>query len=156
VTSGRTAAAVLAGLLHLAAASACAAPAPARRAEPAAEARGPVTLAVGETASFDGGKLSVKFVSVSEDSRCPKNEQCVWAGNARVELEVRVATGAPRAVSLDTNKGAREVEVDSYSLGLVDLAPVPVSARAIAPGEYRATLTTQPGAAPADPHQPVR
>jgi hypothetical protein len=41
---------------------------------------------LGETVDFDG--VSIKFVEVMEDSRCPKNVDCIWAGRAIAKIEV--------------------------------------------------------------------
>lgn len=100
-----------------------------------------VTLAIGESASLDGGALSVKFVRVAEDSRCPKGEQCIRAGNARVELEARVGSEPPRAIALNTTEGQTEVEIDRYVLRLDGVAPVPVTGRSVSPESYRVTLS---------------
>jgi hypothetical protein len=136
--------------LPLAAALACAGATPAGSSgseSVQAQVGQPFTLAPGESASLDSGKLTVKFVAVSEDSRCPKNEQCVWAGNARVELEVRAGGAEARRISLQTNRGAPEAEVDAYSLLLEDIAPLPISGRPIAAADYRVTLRVSRGSA---------
>lgn len=38
------------------------------------------------------GDVSLKFVTVEEDSRCPKYTNCIWAGRAVVVLEVSEGT----------------------------------------------------------------
>jgi hypothetical protein len=140
-----------------AAAIACVSPsAPGAASAPAPELGRPVTLATGESASFDSGKISVRFVAVAEDSRCPKNEQCVWAGNARVELEVTAGGSGARTIALDTNKGTRDAEIEGYAVSLEDVAPLPVSGRGIAPEQYRVTLVVRRGSAPSRSDQPVR
>ena len=53
----------------------CASPAPASP-DPASE----IALHVGEKAQVQGGELVVTFVGVTQDSRCPKGEQCITAG----------------------------------------------------------------------------
>jgi len=122
-----------------------------------AELGKPFTLAAGESASLDAGKLVVRFVAVGEDSRCPKGEQCVWAGNARVDLEVRVGTGSPQVISLNTNQGTASAELDGYGLALHDVAPQPIAGRAIAPEDYRVTVSATRGPAPSPgADQPVR
>jgi hypothetical protein len=103
-----------------------------------------VTLAIGERGEVDSGRLALVFRAVSEDSRCPKNEQCVWAGNARVVLDVSVGGAVPAAISLDTNRGEAEAEIDRYVLHLDGLAPVPVSGRAISSESYRVTISLRP------------
>ena len=42
-------------------------------------------LHVGQRAKLDG-VFTIAFKSVLNDSRCPINVTCVWAGNGRVEL----------------------------------------------------------------------
>ncbi|HEX9950379.1 MAG TPA: hypothetical protein VGB53_01305 [Rubricoccaceae bacterium] len=49
-----------------------------------------VRIALGETAQV--GAVPVRFVSVVEDSRCPPDVSCVWAGRARVQLVVGAET----------------------------------------------------------------
>jgi len=105
-----------------------------------AELGKPFTLKVGESASFEGGKLVMKFVSVPEDSRCPKGEQCVWAGNARVVLEVSKPAQAPQTVQLNTSRGPRDAELDGLVLKLESLDPEPSSSRRLRPEDYSVVL----------------
>src|SRR5687768_17789148 len=44
-------------------------------------------LKPGRTARVDGTAITVSFVGVPEDSRCPTDVQCVWAGNGAVRSE---------------------------------------------------------------------
>lgn len=48
---------------------------------------GVVAARIGETADLDGG-LRVRPLEVLEDSRCPSNVDCVWAGRLRLRLAV--------------------------------------------------------------------
>ena len=52
----------------------------------------PFSLRSGESAVLQRENVRLRFDSVPEDSRCPKTVQCVWAGNARVRLEITVGT----------------------------------------------------------------
>ena len=58
----------------------CALPPP----EAPARTAGPAEIALGGSAVVDG--VAVAFESVAEDSRCPTNAVCVWAGQAVVGL----------------------------------------------------------------------
>lgn len=40
----------------------------------------------GETVELKG--VSIKFLEIVEDSRCPKGVECIWAGRAKVKVEV--------------------------------------------------------------------
>ena len=49
------------------------------------------SLHIGESLVITGEDLDIKFVEVSEDSRCPKDVTCVWEG--RVTAVVEISTG---------------------------------------------------------------
>ena len=59
-------------------------------------ADGVVSASIGETADL-GGDLTVKPLEVLEDSRCPANVQCVWAGRLRLRAEI---SGAAQELTL--------------------------------------------------------
>jgi hypothetical protein len=50
-------------------------------------AQGVVVAAIGETADLGGG-LTVRPLAVIEDSRCPNNVACIWAGRLRLRANV--------------------------------------------------------------------
>jgi hypothetical protein len=108
--------------------------------EPTAPLNRAFTLNTGASLEVSGTPISVKFVGVVEDSRCPVDVQCIWAGNGRVELEVRVNGGAPASILLNTFDGASEAVVDNYRIRLVELLPAPVSTEPPANRNYRVTL----------------
>ena len=93
----------------------------------------------GEKASVSGGELTVTFVGVPEDSRCPKGEQCIQAGRARLSFEGVVRGGAPVRFELDSSREA-ETQVGQYWITLEGLQPFPVAGRRIAPQDYVARL----------------
>ena len=97
------------------------------------------TLDVGQTVSVDDAELSIKFVRVTEDSRCPANVQCIWAGNGQIEIEAR-DDGQPNTLALNTMEGAKEVVVGLYRIQLLALEPSPVAGQNLPEGNYRATL----------------
>jgi hypothetical protein len=96
----------------------------------------PVTLAPGERAVFPDERLEVQFVAVVSDSRCPSDATCVWAG----EVLVRIATRSDSETEQHELTAGQGFEVGRYRATVVDVQPVPVSTRKIAPDEYRATL----------------
>ena len=112
---------------------------------PVAPVDDPFTLKVGERISISGADLSLRFVRVVEDSRCPASVQCIRAGNGRIELEARTG-GEVQFVHLNTFEGAKEVVVGGYRIRLNTLAPAPVASQPIPPNDYRASLVvTQSG-----------
>lgn len=93
---------------------------------------GHVTLKLGQTATFPGG-LALTPKRVAEDSRCPMNARCVWAG--RVLLEVEVASGSGNGVQTIELGKTLTTEAESITLDSVD--PGTMAGEEIPAGEYR-------------------
>jgi hypothetical protein len=106
-------------------------------------------LAPGESAVVSRAGLTVRFDRVVNDSRCPADAICVTAGEAEVALTVRRGSRPAEALSLRTVESRNRAELGDWVLRLTALAPYPFSDRAIAPGDYRATLRVDPVAQPA-------
>ena len=101
----------------------------------------PFSLRVGETVRLTNESLQLGFDGVSADSRCPKGEQCVTAGDAIVRIWWRQGDAArqTRELHLDA-RAVRSARVGSLTLELLGLEPAPLTGRSIAPGAYVATL----------------
>jgi hypothetical protein len=101
-------------------------------------------IKAGRVVTLDGGRLRVRFVRVAEDSRCPLDVDCVWAGNAEVLFEVGGrGWGGKKTLTLNTNASPErpgEGRYGRYTLKLVSLSPQPRSGRKIAAAQYTATL----------------
>ena len=96
-----------------------------------------VTLGVGEAASIQGTPVSLRFVGVIEDSRCPSDTTCVWAGEVKVQLEFLERGKDPRPVELKLNESTNAAE---RTVTLMQVEPHPRSNVRIAANGYRATL----------------
>src|SRR3954470_22707819 len=109
----------------------------------AAESRPPVpvgadfTLAPGESAAIEGASISVRFVAVTDDSRCPTDTTCVWAGEVRVKIEVLEHAKVPRQLEV---KPGETTDVAGLPLTLLRVDPQPLSTAKISAQGYRATL----------------
>ena len=93
--------------------------------EAKAQTSTPVSLAVKAQKTVTRDKLTVKFLAVTEDSRCPEGVDCVWAGNAKVQIKVTGRRGASKIFELNTNLPPRAVKFEGYEIKLVKLAPYP-------------------------------
>lgn len=102
---------------------------------------GSIVLAVGQSVRVDGRDAVVRFVRVTEDSRCPQGVECVWAGRARVELEL-TADGQPPPppMALGLEVGAEPVEAAGLRLAAEALDPLPRAEVATAESDYRLRL----------------
>ena len=92
-------------------------------------------------------KLTIRFLTVKEDSRCPDDVTCVLAGNARAIFSIEAHGLAPSKIKLDTTSRGLEPDMataavfSGYRITLVKLAPSPKSREVIPPGSYIATLS---------------
>lgn len=99
-------------------------------------------LIVGETALVDGENLKIKFLSVQEDSRCPMNAYCIWAGNATVGLGLQKVLSKEEIV-LNTYLEPKQVQYLEYEIELTWLAPYPPDRETIPQEDYIATLVVR-------------
>ncbi len=79
-----------------------------------------------QTASIGSENLSVKFVNVAEDSRCPVGVECIWAGQAKIELEIKQKDEEPEIIVLISQAGREELakkDIDGYSIRLLEVKP---------------------------------
>jgi len=111
------------------------------------------SLRPGESAPMRGEELRVGFEGVKNDSRCPKGEQCVWAGDATVWVWLQRGSGPRGMHELHAAEGpGQTLQVFGHDLRLVGLAPGPVTGKAIAKGDYVLTLRlSQSSASESDP-----
>jgi hypothetical protein len=94
---------------------------------------------VGQTAYIADTRLSIRVEGVPEDSRCPRDVQCVWAGNARVALNLRDGANSDTA-SVSSTLEPHAVTRWDYRIELVHVQPETTAGQPIAQSEYRVRL----------------
>ena len=95
-------------------------------------------IAVGQEAKLQGSNVVIRFRGVTNDSRCPSDVQCVWAGNAVAGFDL---SGAGQSdASLNTTLDPKSVRYAGYTIALVGLKPTPKSGSTIPALEDIATL----------------
>jgi hypothetical protein len=115
----------------------------------AASANGPdarlgreFSLSVGESRRIQGEDLTVKFLEVTSDSRCPSKVTCIWAGEVEALVEL-AHSGSLSQVALTkpglTDDAGNQV-FKEYRLTF-DVTPYPEAGRQISKDEYRLRLT---------------
>jgi hypothetical protein len=101
------------------------------------------SLGIGQAASVEGKKPVIKFKAVLEDSRCPVNVVCVWAGNGKVEFEILDVDGQDKTVILNTEDEPSAATLKRHKLTLISLNPPRVDGVSISPGDYSVTLRVE-------------
>jgi hypothetical protein len=97
------------------------------------------SAALGQTAYING--LHVRPITVVEDSRCPTDVTCVWAGRLIVRSEVS-GGGWNRTLDLELGKPQ---QVADGALTLVAAIPAKVAGTETDPRAYRFTFDFQGG-----------
>lgn len=101
----------------------------------------PFQLSPGGVAELRSQALRLGMEGVTADSRCPKDVQCVWAGDATVRVWWQLGEAERETAELHAAANAvKAVRVGDMELTLMDLDPVPISGRAIDKSSYVATL----------------
>ena len=82
----------------------------------------------GENKFLKEYETNVTFKQITEDSRCPKDVNCIWAGVATAEIEVMGLHTRPVTMKLstinDANKNYRKSQnFNGFSISLVELSP---------------------------------
>ncbi|KHK91358.1 hypothetical protein [Novosphingobium malaysiense] len=108
---------------------------PPPKAPPPPVSNAPLTFAaLNETVSVDGLQVTPK--ELLEDSRCPMNARCIWAGQVRLRISVH---GGLRRKSMEITSG-KPLQVADGTLELVEVRPDKVTTRndgAIESDSYR-------------------
>ncbi|MBN1161444.1 MAG: hypothetical protein JXA17_05820 [Dehalococcoidales bacterium] len=96
------------------------------------------TLPVGKTATIESESLSIQFVGVISDSRCPEGVECIWAGEANCRLHFTIA-GSPAEMVVAQPGGGDVAARDYFIQYKIDfrLEPYPQEGQTIAPSDYR-------------------
>lgn len=139
-------------LLALAGAAACRAAqnsppstarATAREGPPVLRSGAPLLVAPGDSIAVQDSAVRLRFAGVVEDSRCPREVTCVWAGRAVVEIEATVGEDGPqRTARLEVGAGeAAGADLFGVRVAAEDLVPYPSAGAATRRDEYRLRLT---------------
>lgn len=103
---------------------------------PPAPQDGIARAALGERVYVDGPQVTP--LQVLEDSRCPMNVRCVWAGRVRLSVRIDLGSGSEmREIAND-----RPIQVADGQLALVEVRPDRVAGEgAPEPQPYRFGFT---------------
>ncbi len=104
----------------------------------------PFTLGVGDARAVGADGLSVRFEGVANDSRCPVDVNCVWEGEATVQVRLQAPAQETRTLELrvrGTGGSSPPGEFgERFAVQVTKLEPAPRSSQPIPAGAYQATL----------------
>jgi hypothetical protein len=96
-----------------------------------------------QTAIIESEELTIQFTDVVEDSRCPVGVECVWPGQARIELEIKQKDEEPDKITLISLAGQDELavrQVNNYFIRLLKVEPPRQKDVELKPSDYNITL----------------
>ena len=99
-------------------------------------------LGLAQRVTVGDAGLTLAFKTVKEDSRCPRDTQCIWAGRATVTIEVSKPGTAPQSLALTLPKPAT-ANYAGYAISLVALEPRPVARGRKQAAKHVATLVVR-------------
>ena len=91
-------------------------------------------------AVFAFPSVSQAAQAVREDSRCPTDVQCVWAGDAKIELTISRSGAADEVKVISLTPPDNETPSGDLRIRFTGLAPVPRQADSGKPPDYVARL----------------
>ena len=93
-----------------------------------------------EEVTFDKSKR-LKFSEVIEDSRCPVDVECVWAGRVEVGFEYKDGNESPLpftlALDLEQPELADTTIGTEYTIELISVLPQPISTNTPSDEDYQ-------------------
>jgi hypothetical protein len=112
--------------------------------QPDQSAAAPQQAQVGDTIRLRPGGMArigtsdvvVAFRLVEQDSRCPIDVQCVWAGDAAVLIDLTKDRRTWTPASLHSFLEPKAIEFGGYGFRLVEVTPSRVSTRPTRPEDY--------------------
>jgi hypothetical protein len=100
-------------------------------------------LKLNQSAIINSGELKVTFLEVTEDSRCPSDLNCFWAGQIQVSvniLENDHDSGTLRLVNNASRKDLSTKKINKYLIDFIKAEPYPKSNQEIEFSDYIITL----------------
>ena len=106
---------------------------------------GPLALALGARETLEDRGVTLHFVRVLHDDRCPVGARCVRAGAAAIVLEVTAHDGKPQQLTLTVGPhGGIPVVGAGLSFTLLELLPLPSTSAAVRPAPVTAVIQVGP------------
>lgn len=82
--------------------------------------------------------VSITPIQIVEDSRCPKDVQCIWAGTVKVKAKIESALGVDDDAVLEIGT---PLTTEAEEIVLTDVSPAKIPDQEIPTSSYRLTFT---------------
>jgi len=101
-----------------------------------------IKIAFGDSLFNSDEKIYIAFNSVLEDSRCPMNANCIWAGTAIVDFHISASniTVPFELATNEVNNYSSDMIIDDFEIKLLGLYPYPKIGVESSNEDYLATI----------------
>lgn len=109
----------------------------------------PFGIKIDQTAFIESEDVRIKFVDVTEDSRCPSDVVCVWEGQATILLDAVLGSEDVNRFHLTIRgsggsvDGSNSKTIGQYSVTMASLQPYPKASEKIELSDYIAELVVE-------------
>lgn len=86
------------------------------------------------------GGLTVTFIGVSSDSRCPAAAICITSGEATLQFAFYANSRSANNVLQVYDPDKKRTVYEGFSVEVQTLAPYPITFNSIKPEDYRVTV----------------
>jgi hypothetical protein len=100
----------------------------------------PVTVTLQPGQSTIAGGLNLKFVGVSNDSRCPAAAICITSGEATLQFALSANSRSDNKDLQLYHPDNRHTTYEGFSVEVEALAPYPITFNSIRAEDYRVTI----------------
>lgn len=98
-------------------------------------------LMPGQMMACDCGDMQLTFVEVKDDSRCPKEVNCIRAGEAHVIVKASGANAKDIILEINADNSTNPTQsVGGYQVQAISLGPYPVNGQKTNTEDYRLQL----------------
>ncbi|HZS43067.1 MAG TPA: hypothetical protein VFA52_02490 [Candidatus Paceibacterota bacterium] len=96
----------------------------------------PDTFTVGLNQSVTRSGITATVVEVVEDSRCPVDVNCIWAGTVKVNIKLQQR----QLFTTQTAELNKPINMYGWTGELINVAPIKKASAPISPNDYRFTF----------------
>ena len=108
----------------------------------------PFQLKIGQSAQVDPEGITIDFLEVTEDSRCPEDVQCIVAGQVSTLVSITMNGTVQGDYNLtigSREEGAVAITPNGFTIQLKAVDPYPNTTQPIEPADYIATFLVSEG-----------
>ena len=105
------------------------------------------TLSPGQSAYINSEKMYVKFIGITQDSRCPTGVECIRAGDVSASIEItQDGVKSPATLTITGGLNSSMAFVSQFYTLTASVTPYPAAAKTIKKGDYRLLLNVSKSA----------